>query len=70
VLQRVVSAFKRRLGVGKPRPGSGLPARPVIRTLVWLRRASQVGFLGLFLYLLVETALSRASCSPTRSWRR
>jgi polyferredoxin len=56
VLQRVVSAFKRRLGVGKPRPGSGLPARPVIRTLVWLRRASQVGFLGLFLYLLVETA--------------
>ncbi|MBK6512821.1 MAG: 4Fe-4S binding protein [Polyangiaceae bacterium] len=56
MLQRVVSAFKRRLGVGKPRPGSGLPARPVIRTLVWLRRASQVGFLGLFLYLLVETA--------------
>ena len=44
-------------GFGKPkkRPGSGLPARPIIRFLVWLRRFSQVGFLSLFLYWLFET---------------
>ncbi len=39
----------------KARPGSGLPARPVIVTLVWLRRLSQIGFLLLFLFLLFET---------------
>ncbi|MCC6215270.1 MAG: 4Fe-4S binding protein [Polyangiaceae bacterium] len=38
------------------RPGSGLPARPVIRGLVWARRASQAGFLAVFLWFLVETA--------------
>jgi polyferredoxin len=40
----------------KKRPGSGLPARRVIRVLVWVRRAAQIGFLGLFLYLLCQTA--------------
>lgn len=40
----------------KPRAGSGLPARPVIRALVWARRAAQAGFLGLFLYFLFQTA--------------
>jgi polyferredoxin len=39
-----------------PRAGSGLPARPVIRALVWARRASQAAFLGTFLYLLFHTA--------------
>jgi polyferredoxin len=48
VLQRVTKP--------KPRSGSGLPARPVIRGLVWARRACQAGFLGLFLYFLFQTA--------------
>ena len=39
-----------------PRSGSGLPARPEIRALVWVRRAAQAGFLGLFLYFLFQTA--------------
>lgn len=42
-------------GKAKRRPGSGLPARPLIRGLVWLRRLSQVGFLSLFLYWLCQT---------------
>ncbi len=42
-------------GKAKKRSGSGLPARPVIRFLVGLRRVSQVGFLSLFLYWLFET---------------
>jgi polyferredoxin len=37
------------------RPGSGIPARPLIRGLVWARRLSQVGFLVLFLYFLFQT---------------
>ena len=37
------------------RPGSGIPARPVIRTLVWVRRFVQVASLALFTFLLVET---------------
>jgi polyferredoxin len=40
----------------RPRAGSGLPARRVIRVLVWARRASQAGFMGLFLWLLCNTA--------------
>jgi polyferredoxin len=40
----------------RPRAGSGLPARPVIRGLVWARRASQAGFMALFLWLLFHTA--------------
>ncbi len=42
-------------GKAKKRPGSGIPARPLIRGLVWLRRVSQAGFLSLFLYWLCET---------------
>jgi polyferredoxin len=38
------------------RPGSGIPARPVIRRLVWARRLAQTGFLALFLYFLFQTA--------------
>ena len=38
------------------RPGSGIPARKVIRILVWVRRASQIGFVTLFLYFLAHTA--------------
>jgi polyferredoxin len=40
----------------KKRPGSGIPARKIITNLVWLRRASQVGFFGLFFYFLTQTA--------------
>jgi polyferredoxin len=40
----------------KPRAGSGLPARRVIRVLVWARRVSQAAFLGAFLWLLFQTA--------------
>ncbi|MCC6648763.1 MAG: 4Fe-4S binding protein [Polyangiaceae bacterium] len=38
------------------RPGSGIPARLVIRVLVWVRRVSQAGFLSLFVYFLFQTA--------------
>ena len=41
---------------GPKRPGSGIPARKVIRALVWVRRASQIGFFALFLYFLAQTA--------------
>ena len=40
----------------KKRPGSGIPARKIITNLVWLRRASQVGFFALFFYFLTHTA--------------
>jgi polyferredoxin len=50
-LDRVTSVAKTR-----PRSGSGIPARRVIRVLVWARRISQAGFLGLFLYFLFQTA--------------
>jgi polyferredoxin len=40
---------------GPKRPGSGIPARPIIRTLVWVRRFVQAGSLALFMFLLVET---------------
>jgi polyferredoxin len=36
--------------------GSGIPARPVIRGLVWARRFAQTFFLALFVYLLFQTA--------------
>jgi polyferredoxin len=39
----------------KPRPGSGIPARPIIRALVWARRVTQGFFLLLFLFLLYRT---------------
>src|SRR5258706_5836864 len=37
------------------RSGSGIPARRVIRGLVWARRVVQVSCLALFMFLLVET---------------
>ncbi|HYQ17520.1 MAG TPA: 4Fe-4S binding protein [Polyangiaceae bacterium] len=40
----------------KKRPGSGIPARKIITNLVWLRRASQIGFFSLFFYFLAHTA--------------
>ena len=52
VLRRVLGRIRKP----KPRSGSGLPARKVIQGLVWARRASQAGFLGLFLYFLFQTA--------------
>ncbi|MEM6789146.1 MAG: 4Fe-4S binding protein [Myxococcota bacterium] len=48
----------------KRRPGSGLEPRPVIRRLQWARRVSQVFFLGLFTYLLLETGF-RGSFAAT-----
>lgn len=69
VSARVRPLLKRWLGIGKPRPGSGLPARPVIRGLVWARRFAQVFFLGLFLYFLFETGFRgsfTASDAPPR----
>lgn len=42
------------------RAGSGLPARPVIRALVWARRLVQAGCLGLFVYLLLRTGFGGA----------
>ena len=58
---------------GKPkknRPGSGIPARRIIRALLWARRGSQVAFLSLFLYFLTQTAFrgtfSAESSEPVR----
>ena len=48
----------------KARSGSGLPARAVIRWLVWGRRLSQAGFLFLFCWLLFATAF-RGSFTST-----
>jgi polyferredoxin len=42
--------------VDPKRPGSGIPARFSIRTLVWARRLSQVAFFALFMYFLFQTA--------------
>ncbi|MFO0617072.1 MAG: 4Fe-4S binding protein [Polyangiaceae bacterium] len=42
-------------GLDKKRPGSGLPARPAIRALVWVRRFVQAACLFLFVFLVVET---------------
>ncbi len=52
------SIWRRLLARRAPhrRSGSGLPARPAIRALVWARRASQTGFAALFLALLCATA--------------
>jgi len=64
------AAAKKRAVPKKKRPGSGIPARPVIRALVWARRAAQAGFLGLFLFFLVQTtfrgAFSATSETPVR----
>jgi polyferredoxin len=48
----ILAVFSRR---NRPRPGSGLPARPVIVLLVWARRLSQALFFLLFLSLLTQT---------------
>ncbi len=47
--------WKRFVKPKAKRPGSGIPARPVIRRLVWLRRFSQVFFFGLFMFFLFQT---------------
>jgi polyferredoxin len=48
-------AAKRPAKKGPKLPGSGIPARPVIRALRWVRRVSQVGFFALFMYFLFQT---------------
>lgn len=63
-LRRLLARLYKR----RPRAGSGLPARRSIQILVWVRRASQAGFLSLFLYFLFQTAFrgSFASSSDAR----
>jgi polyferredoxin len=48
-------------------PGSGIPARKVVRILVWVRRAAQIGFFALFMYFLFQTGFrgSFAASSDT-----
>ncbi len=52
------------------RPGSGIPARFRIRTLVWVRRFSQVFFFGLFCYFVFQTgfrgSFAASSDTPVR----
>jgi polyferredoxin len=67
-LARLRAAVAARF-VPKKRAGSGLPARPAIRGLVWARRLSQVGFLGLFLYLLAQTAFRGSFTEATERVR-
>jgi polyferredoxin len=54
----------------KKLPGSGIPARRSIRVLLWVRRASQVGFFALFCFLLFHTAFrgtfSASATQPVR----
>jgi polyferredoxin len=51
-VRRALSRFKR-----KPH-GSAIPARPIIRVLVWARRFVQAGCFALFIYLLLRTGFS------------
>lgn len=53
IARRIGGEIRARLS--PKRPGSGLPARPVIRALVWARRLVQAGCLGLFVFLLLRT---------------
>jgi polyferredoxin len=50
------AAPKKPVKTGPKRPGSGIPARPIIRRLVWARRIAQTAFLGIFLWFLCATA--------------
>src|SRR5450631_4191472 len=50
------ASFFSRILKPKKLPGSGIPARKIIRVLKWGRRASQVGFFALFMYFLFQTA--------------
>jgi polyferredoxin len=52
----VVKRLRKLLPKKKRRPGSGIPARGVIKWLVWIRRVAQVTFFFLFMYLLAQTA--------------
>jgi polyferredoxin len=54
----------KRLLAPKKIPGSGIPARPLIRKLVWARRFAQLFFLALFCWLLFETGF-RGSFAAT-----
>jgi polyferredoxin len=69
VLEKLKSNLRARFAP-KKRPGSGLPARPVIRGLVWARRISQVAFLGLFLYLLFNTGFRGSFSEQTGEIRQ
>jgi len=53
---RVGGLIAKLSGKKLKRPGSGIPARKIIRVLVWVRRASQVFFIAAFLWLLTNTA--------------
>lgn len=55
---------KRPAKIDPKRAGSGIPARRIIRVLVWVRRFSQVGFFALFMYLLFQTTF-RGSFTAT-----
>jgi polyferredoxin len=46
---------KRPAKIDPKRAGSGIPARRVVRLLVWARRASQIGFFALFMFFLFKT---------------
>lgn len=63
-MNRALAFLKGKLGSTRKRPGSGLPARPVIRGLVWARRGAQLAFFALFMFLLFETAF-RGSFAAT-----
>src|SRR4051812_35406411 len=49
------AAAKQAKKIDPSRPGSGIPARRVIRGLVWARRFAQVFFFALFMYFLFQT---------------
>ncbi len=53
----------------KKRSGSGIEARTSIRVLVWVRRFSQLGFFGLFMYWLVNTGFRGSFASADQAIR-
>ncbi len=65
---RIKKRFKRKKK--KKRPGSGIPPRKSISVLLWVRRVSQIGFFGLFMYFLFQTAFrgtfSASADTPVR----
>lgn len=69
-LEGALAKLRAKLGLSpKKRPGSGLPARKLIRRLVWARRATQLGLFGLFSWLLFQTGFRGSFASDATEVR-
>lgn len=69
-LEGALAKLRAKLGISpKKRPGSGIPARKLIRRLVWARRATQLGLFGLFSWLLFQTGFRGSFASDATEVR-